>query len=44
MIVNVILKVVFRMSFDVETQKLDGNMLDIYRMIVTSFLLTNKAN
>ena len=32
------------MSFDVETQKLDGNMLDIYRMIVTSFLLTNKAN
>lgn len=29
---------------DIRVQKIDGIMLDIYRMVVEAFLVTNKAN
>lgn len=41
---NISPKVVFGMLFNIGAKKIDGIILDIYKMIVTVFLVIDKAN
>ena len=41
---NVSLEIVPGIFFDIEAQKIDGTMLNTYRLIVVAFSVTNKAN
>ena len=42
--VNIISEVIFEMLFNVGAQKIDGTILDTYKMVVAAFLVTENVN